>query len=328
MRFIMYGAGAVGGTLGARLFAAGHDVVLIARGRHGAVLAEAGLRFAAPDVTHTLRIPVVAEPAALTFRADDVVFLTMKSQDTAAALDALAAVAPPDLPVVCAQNGVDNERVALRRFANVHAMCVRCSASFLEPGVVRAFGAPASGIFDVGRFPGGLDDVDRHIAAILPAAHLAGVADPDVMKRKYAKLLVNASNALEAAAGPAARGSALRDRTRDEAVACFRAAGIAYDLPAGENARNGQIVAHAVDGITYEGNSTWQSLARGAAGIEADALNGEIVLLGRLYGIPVPVNAALQQIAHRLVRERIPAGSIPLDRLEREVDRWSERLRA
>jgi 2-dehydropantoate 2-reductase len=328
MRFIMYGAGAVGGTVGARLFAAGHDVILIARGEHGRVLAERGLRFVAPDVAHTLPIPVVAEPAALTFGPGDVVFLTMKGQDTAAAVEALARVAPPDLHVVCAQNGVDNERIALRRFANVHAMCVRCSASFLEPGVVRAFGAPMSGIFDVGRFPRGLDDVDRQLAALFPAARLAGEADPDVMRRKYAKLLTNATNALEAAAGGAARNSSLRERTRDEAIACFRAAGIAYELGPGESARNALIAAQPIDGLTYEGNSTWQSLARGAGGVEADALNGEIVLLGRLFGVATPVNAALQQFAHRMVRERIPAGSVPVEQLEREVDRWTERVRA
>jgi 2-dehydropantoate 2-reductase len=323
MRFIIYGAGAVGGTLGARLFAAGHDVVLIARGEHGRVLAERGLRFAAPDVTHVLRIPVVSEPAELTFRDGDVVFLTMKSQDTAAAVAALAAVAPPGLHVVCAQNGVENERIALRAFPNVHGMCVRCTASHLEPGVVRAFGAPASGMFDVGRYPSGVDDVDRAIAAALPGAHLEGEADPDIMRRKYAKLLVNSTNALEAAGGEAARSSALRERTRAEAIACFRAAGIAYELPPGENARNGRISGKAVDGIMYEGNSTWQSLARGAA-VEVDALNGEILLLGRLHGVPTPVTAALRDVAARMARERIPAGSLTVEQLEREVDRWSE----
>ena len=141
------------------------------------------------------------------------------------------------------------------------------------------------------------------------------------MVRKYAKLLVNATNVLEAAGGEAARYSTLRDRTRDEAIACFRAAGIAFELPAGEGARNAQIAGQTVDGIRYEGNSTWQSLARGAGGVEVDALNGEIVLLGRLFGVPTPVNAALQQLGHRMVRERIPAGSFSVEQLERDVDR-------
>lgn len=142
-------------------------------------------------------------------------------------------------------------------------------------------------------------------------------ADPAIMRRKYAKLLTNSTNALEAAAGPAARQSALRERVRSEAMAAFEAAGIAYEIP--PDPRNGQITDKPIDGRGYEGNSTWQSFARAAAGIEVDALNGEIALLGRLHGVPTPANAALQRIAHRMLRERTPAGSIPVDALEREV---------
>ncbi len=229
----------------------------------------------------------------------------MKSQDTVAAADALAAVAPPGLHVVCAQNGVDNERVAARRFALVHAMCVRCSASYLEPGTIRAFGAPRMGILDVGRFPTGVDDVDRQIAADFENAVMYCEADPDVMRRKYAKLLTNTNNALEAAGGEAARKSGLRERVRNEAMAAFRAAGIAFELPA--DPRNELVTLELIDGTSFEGNSTWQSLARGAAGIEVDALNGEIALLGRLYGVPTPVNATLQRVAQRMMRERIPS---------------------
>jgi 2-dehydropantoate 2-reductase len=326
MRYVMYGAGAIGGAIGARLFEAGNDVVLIARGEHGRVLAERGMRFATPDRTRVLRIPVVAEPAALELRPDDVVFLTMKSQDTVAAADALASVAPPGLHVVCAQNGVDNERVAARRFARVHAMCVRCSASYLEPGTIRAFGAPRMGILDVGGFPSGVDDVDRRIAADFESAVMYAQADPAVMRRKYAKLLTNTNNALEAAGGNAARNSSLRDRVRAEAIAAFRAAGIAFELP--DDPRNDLVTLEAIDGAGFEGNSTWQSLARGSDGIEVDALNGEVALLGRLHGVPTPVNATLQRIAHRMLRERISAGSVTVDAIEREVAAYAERVRS
>ena len=51
------------------------------------------------------------------------------------------------------------------------------------------------------------------------------------------------------------------------------------------------------------GASSWQSLARGTGSIEADYLNGEIVLLGRLHDVPTPVNLVLQQIAGAAARE-------------------------
>ena len=60
-------------------------------------------------------------------------------------------------------------------------------------------------------------------------------------------------------------------------------------------------------GQERSGGSTWQSLARGAGSIESDYLNGEIVLLGRLHGVPTPVNAVLQ----RRARQAVAAGSAP-----------------
>jgi 2-dehydropantoate 2-reductase len=54
-----------------------------------------------------------------------------------------------------------------------------------------------------------------------------------------------------------------------------------------------------VPGVKRGGGSSWQSLARGAGSIEADYLNGEIVLLGRLHGLATPVNSVLQRLADR-----------------------------
>src|SRR5262245_26761301 len=117
MRYIVIGAGAVGGTIGARLFQGGHEVLLIARGPHYEALKTNGLRLITPDSSETLDIPATDGPVPT--RDDDVLILATKSQDT------IAALAPwsPDLPVVCAQNGVANERMALRRFERVYGMC-------------------------------------------------------------------------------------------------------------------------------------------------------------------------------------------------------------
>ena len=92
MRFIVYGAGAVGGVVGARLFQHDHEVVLIARGPHRDAIAAHGLRLQSADEDVTLPIPVVGAPAEIDFRGDDVVLLGVKSQDTVgAALDLGAA---------------------------------------------------------------------------------------------------------------------------------------------------------------------------------------------------------------------------------------------
>jgi 2-dehydropantoate 2-reductase len=63
------------------------------------------------------------------------------------------------------------------------------------------------------------------------------------------------------------------------------------------------------------GASSWQSLARGTGSIEADYLNGEIVLLGRIHGVPTPVNLVLQRLASTAAREGWRPGSLPADEL-------------
>ena len=308
MRYILYGAGAVGGTIGARLFANGRDVVLIARGDHGRAIAADGLRFGTPDGWQTLKIPVVEHPSRLRFRPDDVVIVSVKSQDTTGVLATLAPLAG-DVAIVCAQNGVANERRALRRFANVHAMVVMMASVHLRPGVVHVHGWPFSGTCDVGRYPAGSDALDATLAADLEASSIHSAVHEDIMPRKYAKLVSNLTNVLEAAGGRAVLTSALAEDARREAVAVFAAAGIVVAASAGPSPVN---ALAAVDGVERPGGSTFQSLARGASTLETDDINGEIVLLGRLHGVPTPVNARLQRLALRLVTERVPAGSLTL----------------
>ena len=77
-----------------------------------------------------------------------------------------------------------------------------------------------------------------------------------------------------------------------------------------------------IDGQDRGGGSTWQSLARGGA-VEADYLNGEIVLLGRLHGVPTPVNELLQRAANAAARDKRPPESVPIEEL---LTPWGEIL--
>ena len=90
----------------------------------------------------------------------------------------------------------------------------------------------------------------------------------------------------------------------------FAAARIGY-APEDEiaAARSNQVRTGAVNGSSRAGGSSWQSLSRGTGTIEADFLNGEIVLLGRQHGVPTPVNAALQKLANQAARNREAPGS-------------------
>jgi 2-dehydropantoate 2-reductase len=303
MRFVVYGAGAVGGVIGAKLFQHGHDVTLIARGAHREAMREHGLRLDTPDESVTLRVPVAERPADL--RPGDVVLLTMKSQDTAGALADLAAVAPPGIAVACAQNGVENERLALRLFPRVYAVCVLLPATFVEPGVVEANMAPLIGRLDLGRYPGGVDETAESIAAAFASSGFESSALPGVMRLKYGKLLTNLANAAQAVFGTGADIGRVVRLAREEGAACLRAAGL-------EAAEGVTVLSQVrpVRGRDRLGGSSYQSLRRGTGTIEADYLNGEIVLLGRVHGVPTPVNELLRVLANRMAREGRPPGQM------------------
>ena len=317
MRFVVFGAGAIGGLLGARLHAHGHSVTLIARGAHLDAIRERGLRVDAPDGTTVERVPATDHVETRGLSPDDVVLLTTKSQHTAAALDALAG-APTTTPIACVQNGVDNERRALRRFANVYSVCVMCPGTHLEPGVVQAHRAPVHGILDLGRYPGGVDDTARAVASAFGAAGFLSEPRPDILRWKYTKLLLNLGNALAAICGPGSRTGAIAARARQEGVACLRAAGIAFAPEAEDAARRADLGARPPGG-QQRGGSSWQSLRRRTGNVEADYLNGEIVLLGRLHGVPTPVNEALQRLANELARAGAAPGAMPEADLARLV---------
>jgi 2-dehydropantoate 2-reductase len=320
-RFVVVGAGAIGGLTGGLLARAGRDVVLVARGEHAAVLRRDGLRVHRPDGTEVLHVPVAPDGiASVAFRPDDVVLLSVKSQDTETAVRALAAAAPPSIAVVCLQNGLDNERVALRRFEHVIAANVMVPASHTEPGVVVMHSSPTPGVIDVGRFPRGTDAMCEEIAEALRAARFDARADPDVLRWKRAKLLVNVGNAVRALCGTNPAPARLLELVGAEARAVFAAAGLAWTPPDEYAARRAGIVTpQPVPAAPRIGSSTVQSLARGTGSVETDYLNGEIVLLGRLHGEPTPANALVCQAMREAVARGTAPGSLPEEALMRRL---------
>ena len=315
MRYIVYGAGAVGGSIGVRLFEAGHEVVLIARGPHLEAIQRVGLRVRTPDGESTPRLPAVGHPSKIEWRPDDVILLTVKSQHTAAALGDLAEVAV-DAAIVCAQNGVANERMALRRFSRVYAMMVMLPATHIAPGEVVVYATPVGGLLDIGCYPRGGDALAEQIARDLTNAQLNARVDPNVMRVKYGKLLENLANVVQALCGLEAAAGELVRAVRAEGVAVLNAAGIDFATESEMDQRRAEsmIALRPIEG-QGRGGSTWQSLARRAGSIETDYLNGEIALLGALHGVPAPYNRLLQRLAAQAAREQRAPGSYTVDEL-------------
>jgi 2-dehydropantoate 2-reductase len=114
------------------------------------------------------------------------------------------------------------------------------------------------------------------------------------------------------------------ERARAEAIAVLDRAGIAYSTNEEElKVRGHQVDVRPIEGVRRGGGSSWQSLARSSGSIEADYLNGEIVLLGRLHGVPTPVNEVLRREANRFAREKLPPHSMPLETMLALIDERS-----
>jgi len=332
MRYIIIGAGAVGGTIGGRLAESGRDVVLVARGAHLETLRRDGLRLLTPDSDLRPAIPAVAGPQELgELRRDDVLVLCVKSQDTAGVLNQWAqapvaggGTAAELLPVVCAQNGVENERTALRLFQNVYGLCVWLPSVHLEPGVVAANCAPQSGILTVGRYPDGVDDVIKQIGHDLGESRFDAPVVDDVMRWKYGKLLSNLGNAFEAVSDRSADeelAERLVEASRQEGIRVLNAAGIPFVGSAERRAVQGDRMNFTeIAAAPRGGGSSWQSLARGTGSIETDYLSGEISLIGRTQGVPTPVNALMQRLSASFAAEGRAPGSLALTELAELVE--------
>jgi len=104
MRIAIYGAGAIGGYLGAELAHAGYDVSLIARGPHLAAIREKGLTLLIGEATRTAKIRATDRPAEL--GAQDYVFVTVKANAAPALVEPMRPLLGPDTAVVTAMNGI------------------------------------------------------------------------------------------------------------------------------------------------------------------------------------------------------------------------------
>lgn len=114
MRVVVIGAGAIGAPIAAQLFEREHSVVLVARGANYDAIAKDGITIATPERSRRSKVDVVNGIASLDLEPGDAVVLCVKSQDTEGALEDLVRIAPADLAIFCAQNGVANERVVSR----------------------------------------------------------------------------------------------------------------------------------------------------------------------------------------------------------------------
>jgi 2-dehydropantoate 2-reductase len=322
MRYIIYGAGGVGSVLGGFLHLAGKDVVLVARMAHVEAIKKGGLKLNSSRGRWELPVPAVETAKELApFTKEDVLLLTAKSQHTHICLaELIYAGAPRDLPIFCMQNSIWNEAQATRVFHRVYGAMIIVPGFYMEPGEVIHYFAEDLGYIDLGVYPSGRDTMCEAVAKDLNEAGYKTRCHNRVMNSKGGKCLVNLQNALALFDTTEEERELFLAVMREEAMQVWNAAGIDYEGLAEFRKRTEKEAsfkrweAPELAGMDW-GGSGWQTLARKAGTSETPYINGDVVVLGELVGIPAPANRAITKLHVEAVEAGAAPRSMPFRRL-------------
>ena len=293
MRIVMLGAGGVGGYFGGKLARAGEDVTFVARGAHLAAIQERGLRIrSTSDGEWVARCTAVEDPKGLP--QADVVFLTVKANDTEAVLERARPLVGPGTAVISLQNGVQSAEIITRVLGPGHAVggAAYIFAIIEEPGVIahRLLGRIAFGELD-----GARSDRCERILAALTKAQIPVDLSNDIRRVLWEKYLLICAQAGMTALTRVPIGTI---RTHAPTWAMYRA--IVAEVAAVGRAEG---VALAPDAVDIVMNSA-AALADGAFSslhhdlmhgkpLELEALHGHLVRLGARHGVPTPMASAV-----------------------------------
>jgi 2-dehydropantoate 2-reductase len=333
MNFLIFGAGAIGSYLGGTLVQAGQKVVFIEQPAVAAELAQTGLRLdlsidkkrgqAEPLVIPPDAFKVVTSPAeALLQGPFDLAVFAMKSYDTAAALEQVKPFAEQFPPVLCLQNGVDNEPAIAAALGpgRVIPGTVTCSIARGAPGQITL--EKARGIGVVAGNP-----LSQRLVEKLNLAQLNAHLFERAIDMKWSKLLMNLPGSATAAIldmTPAEIYShpglyELEMQLSREAVAVIQAEGarvvnlpgipvsllaIAQKLPA--FLARPILIKVVGGGRGGRMPGFYTDLHAGRKSSEVAWLHGAVARHGELLGIPTPVSRVLTDTLLAMVRGEIP----------------------
>ena len=334
MRALVWGAGAMGGTLGAHLVRAGHDITFVDTVTdHVAAMQTRGLRISGPIVDFTASAPAFT-PDALRGTWDTIMLAT-KAHHTGAAVRALVPHLSAGGCVISVQNGLNELSIAgvIGEQRTVGAF-VNFGADYMEPGHIMYGGR---GTVIVGEAFGAVRVTPR-VLAIRDAWRdfdERATATPNIWgylwgKEAYGAMLfataLTNDSIADCLARPEYRGlyialaremlavGAARKVT-PEAFDGFDPGAYLPNAPAGAAERSlDALVAHnRKSAKTHSG--IWRDLAVRKRPTEVDAQLGIVVTLGREAGVPTPLAAKVVELIHDIEGGKRPQSLETLDAL-------------
>jgi 2-dehydropantoate 2-reductase len=346
MHITIIGAGAIGGTLGAHLVRAGHDVLLVDNvEEHVNAIERSGLAIEG-NRTFRVRVPAVTVAGladALGGRPPEAVFLAVKAMHTAAALEPVAPLLGVESFVVSMQNGL-NETVIAKRIGAEKTVgaFVNFGADYLGPGRIMYGGA---GALYLGELDGRMTPRLQQLGAILKDGFLENTRlTPNIWgylwgKLGYASMLfataVVDETMADVLADPA--GRPLLANLAGEVVAVADAEGVrsegfdGYDPNAMRFTaqRDWDGIQRSLDRLVEfnrhslkQKSGIWRDLAVRRRRTEVDVQLGAVVDEGRAHGVRAPLNERLVAMIHDLEdgrREMHPQNLDELRRLDEEL---------
>lgn len=292
MKILVMGAGAVGAYFGARLRAAGEDVVLCARGEHLRVIRERGLDIA--SIRGDLKIEIAATGSPRDFAPYDLILFCVKAYDTDAAARAIEGCLKPGGAILTIQNGVENEAKLAALFGRDSVMGgnARVGVEILAPGQIVHL---STGHIDFGELDGRLSERAKAIAAVFERAGMLGQLSADIMTLRWDKLVWNGAMNIVATLTRRRVGEILDDAESMKLLRTLMKEIVDVARAEGAKISDDQIdayIAHSQKNLRALKTSTQQDLEHGRA-LEYEALSGAVVRAARRHGISAPANETI-----------------------------------
>src|SRR4051812_29615779 len=310
MRFLVLGAGAVGGYFGGRLAEAGRDVTFLVRGQRANALAERGLKVVSPLGDFT--VPVKVATADRVGGPYDVVLLTAKHYDLDAAIDAIRPGIGPDTAVLPLLNGLVHLERLDRAFGpgRVLGGVAYVGAVLLPDGGIRHVNR-LSGVAFGERGPelhGGISERARAIEREFAGTPVSAPANPDILQEMWEKFVMMGAmagmNCLMRGNIGEIVATEEGEKLMIEALAeCQEVAAAAGHEPRPQSRE--RVQAMLTERGSINSASMRQDLEAGRR-TEADAIVGDMLRRARGFGIATPLLRAawchLQVHENRLAR--------------------------
>jgi len=288
MKITVFGAGAIGSTMGAML-SVNHHVVLVGREPHMRAIRENGLRI-------TGQVNMISWPDAVTeiegMEPQDIILITVKAYDTPEALESITPIVNEKTIVVSLQNGLSSADLILSRYAG-GVLGITSWGAFLEsPGVVRVAGQGDTAF-------GSLNAPEKAsiVARLFTEAGVPSRKSDNIIGEIWMKVIVNAcinpiTALLKITNGEIVKDEGVLKLVRDicaEGAAAARANGIA--LPGNPYERTLEVI-----GSTASNKSSMLQDIEHQRPTEIDQITGELVMKGEEKGVPMPVNRTLWRL--------------------------------